>query len=78
MLKTWSIQNLWRLAKLGAWKNVGVHGNVDTAGKLGGPAEELPYCLGSTESATAEFSLVPLISTFSSLLMLNRVHVVSK
>ena len=37
-----------------------------------------PYCLGSAESATADISLVPLMSTFSSLLMLNRGHVVSK
>ncbi len=37
-----------------------------------------PYCLGSAESATSNIFLVPLNSTFSSLLMLNRVHVVSK
>jgi hypothetical protein len=30
--------------------------NVGVAGKVGGPAEELPYCLGSAESATADFS----------------------
>ncbi len=43
--------------------------NVGAAGKVGGPAEELPYCLGSAESATADFSLVPLMVSFSSLLM---------
>jgi hypothetical protein len=46
--------------------------------KSGWPAEELPYCLGSAESATADFSLDPLMSTFSSLLMMNCVHVFSK
>jgi hypothetical protein len=40
-----------------------------TAGKAGGPAEELPYCLGSAESATANFSQAPLTVLFSSLLM---------
>ncbi len=34
------------------------------------PAKVLPYCLGSAESATADFSLVPLMSLFSSLLMM--------
>jgi hypothetical protein len=43
--------------------------NVGAAGKVGGPAEELPYCLGSAESATADFSQAPLMVLFSSLLM---------
>jgi hypothetical protein len=38
----------------------------------------VPYCLGSPESATADISLVLLMGTFSSLLMLNLEHVVSK
>jgi hypothetical protein len=42
------------------------------------PSEELPYCLGLAESATADFSLVPLMSMFSSLLMMNLEHEVSK
>jgi hypothetical protein len=37
-----------------------------------------PYCLGSAESAAADISLVQLMNTFSFLLMLNCVHVVSK
>ncbi len=37
--------------------------------KQEGPAEELPYCLGSAESATDDSSLVPLMVSFSSLLM---------
>ncbi len=39
-----------------------------------------PYCLGSAESPTADLSLVPLMSTFSSSMMyvLNLEHVVSK
>ncbi len=36
------------------------------------------YCLGSAESPTADFSLVPLMSTFSSSLMWWISHVVSK
>jgi hypothetical protein len=40
--------------------------------------QETPSCLGSAESATADFSLVLLMSMLSSLVMLNRVHVVSK
>ncbi len=57
MLKTWRIQNIrqmpktWRLGKLGASKILGIHRNVGAAGKVGGLAEELPYCLGSAESA---------------------------
>ncbi len=72
MVKTWRIQVLGGCQKLGPWRNIGA------AGKVGGPAEELSYCLGSAESATADFSPVPLMSTFSSLSMLNLVHVVSK
>jgi hypothetical protein len=37
-----------------------------------------PYCLGSAEYAAADISLVPLMSTFSSLLIMNLEHVVSK
>jgi hypothetical protein len=37
-----------------------------------------PYCLGSAESATADISLVQLMSMFSSSLVLNLEHVVSK
>ncbi len=36
------------------------------------------YCLGSAESPTADFSMVPLMSTFSSSLMWWISHVVSK
>ncbi len=36
------------------------------------------YCLGSAESPTADFSLVPLMSTFCSSLMWWTSHVVSK
>jgi hypothetical protein len=43
--------------------------NVGTAGKVVRPAEELPYCLGSAESATADFSHAPLMVSFSSLQM---------
>ncbi len=39
------------------------------AGKVGGPAEELLYCLGSAESVTDDFSQAPQIVLFSSLLM---------
>ncbi len=37
--------------------------------KVVGPAEELPYCLGSAESATADLSHAPLMVSFSSLQM---------
>ncbi len=37
-----------------------------------------PSCLGSAESASADISLVPLMSTFFSSLVLNLDHVVSK
>jgi hypothetical protein len=66
MLKTWRIQNIRRLAKLGAWENVSVHRNVGEAGKVGGAAGKR-LLFGSAESATADFSLVPLMSTFSSI-----------
>jgi hypothetical protein len=65
-----------------AW-HVGKHGLIDrqkgernkapandgAVGKVGGPAEELPSCLGSAESATADFSQAPLMVSWSSLLM---------
>ncbi len=78
MVKTWRIQNIrqmlktWRLGKYWRpWK-------CWRSRKSRRPTEELPYCLGSAEYSTADFSLDPLMSTFSSLLMLNHVHVVSK
>jgi hypothetical protein len=43
--------------------------SVRKAGKVGGPTEELHYCLGSAESATAGFSQEPLMVSFSSFLM---------
>jgi hypothetical protein len=54
---------------LGASKIFGAYRNIGTAGKVGRPAEELPYCLGSAEAATADFSQAPLMVSFSSLLM---------
>ena len=72
MVKTQRPSNLWRLAKCRrpqkCWRSR----------KSGRIFWRTPYCLGSAESATADSSLVPLMSTFSSLLMLNHVHVVSK
>jgi hypothetical protein len=58
----WRLQKCWCTGKLGArqcW----------SSRKVGGPAEELPYCLGSAESATADFSQAPLMVSFSSFLM---------
>jgi hypothetical protein len=43
--------------------------NVGAAGKVGGFAEELPYCLSSAEFATAYSSQAPLLVSFSSLLI---------
>ncbi len=43
--------------------------NVGAAGKVVRPAEELPDCLGSAKSATADFSHAPLMVSFSSLQM---------
>jgi hypothetical protein len=62
-------QNLWRMAKLWSRKKILAPANVGAAGKVGGPTEELPYCLGLAESATADFSQAPLMVLFSSLLM---------
>jgi hypothetical protein len=86
MRKTWCMEKCWRLQK--CWRTgktmrppMLVHrknyapANVGAAGKVGGPAEELPYCLGSAESATSDFSQAPLMVSFSSLI---RVHVDSK
>jgi hypothetical protein len=54
---------------LGVQKKILEPTHVGAAGKVGGPAEELPYCLGSSESAPADFSQAPLMVLFSSLLM---------
>jgi hypothetical protein len=67
MLKTWCIQNLWRMPKPWRIQNLGTYRNVGVAGKVGGPTEELSYCLGSAESA--DFSQALLMVSFSSLLM---------
>ncbi len=72
MLKTWRPQNLCCLVKHWCPKKCW------RSRKSRRSRSRTPYCLGSAESATADLSLVPLISMFASLLMLNRVHVVSK
>jgi hypothetical protein len=72
MVKPQCPSNLWRLVKYQRpWK-------YWRSRKSRRICWRTPYCLDSAESAAADFSLVPLMSTFSSLLMLNCVHVVSK
>jgi len=65
------------VSNVGAREKLGAHqgvfclppANVGAAEKVVGPAEELPDCLGSAESATADFSHAPLLVSFSSLQM---------
>ncbi len=78
MQKTWRPKNQWRLVK--CWRLLKCQRPWKCWRSRKGRRTRCitPYCLGSAEFPTADFSLVPLMSTFSSLLMLNRVHVDSK
>jgi hypothetical protein len=42
MVETWRLVKTRQMVKLGASKILGINRNVGAAGKVGGPAEELP------------------------------------